>query len=277
MKVINSIQAFREWRNSLQGQSVALVPTMGYLHDGHLSLIRKARPLADKVVVSIYVNPTQFAPGEDLEAYPRDFNRDEHLCEDEKVDCIFYPSNSEMYTTTHQTYVTTEDLSTLLCGKSRPTHFRGVTTIVAKLFNIVQPQVAVFGQKDAQQALIIKRMVEDLNFPVQIHVAPIVREADGLAMSSRNKYLSAEERSQAPVLYQALQLAQEGWHRGQSIDNLRAQVSALIASSPLAEIDYVEFSDAATLQPVREASGPVLLALAVRFGSTRLIDNIILE
>ncbi len=280
MKVINTISQMRAWRQAQNssGFSVGFVPTMGYLHEGHLSLIREAKKHAQKIVVSIYVNPTQFAPGEDLDAYPRDFKRDEQLCAAEGVDAVFYPSGEEMYLPQHKTFVVTEHLAEKLCGRSRPTHFRGVTTIVAKLFNIVQPQVAVFGQKDAQQAIIIRRMVEDLNFPVQIVTAPIVREADGLAMSSRNKYLSDKERQEAVFISRSLQLAREAFANGtRDLASIRRQMETLLRENTSARIDYIEFTDAETLGEPKPREAPVLLAMAAYFGKTRLIDNTILK
>ncbi len=280
MKVIRTIPEMRAWSLEVKarGQSIGFVPTMGYLHEGHLSLIRLARQHTDRTVVSIYVNPTQFAPNEDFEKYPRDFERDERLCKKENVDLIFYPEDQEMYSPLHKTFVVTEDLSQKLCGHSRPTHFRGVTTIVAKLFNIVQPDLAVFGQKDAQQAIIIQRMVEDLNFPVKILVAPIVREADGLAMSSRNRYLSPQQRKEAPVLYRSLKLAeQEYTHGNRDINDILRKMRQLIQSESSGQIDYIEAVDARTLGPPKLGEKPVLIALAVYFNPARLIDNIILK
>jgi len=270
----------RSWSRQIrrQGHTIGFVPTMGYLHQGHLSLIRAAKKQAEQVVASIYVNPTQFAPGEDLQSYPRDFKRDRQLCEQEGVDVIFYPSDKEMYTPFHKTYVITEGLSKILCGQSRPSHFRGVTTIVAKLLNIVKPHVAVFGQKDFQQAVIIRRMVEDLNFDVQIFVAPIVREADGLAMSSRNKYLTVAQRSQATILYRSLQRAKQEFSKGnRSAEAISTQIRKLINTAPEAKIDYIEIVDAETLKAARLGQRPALVALAVYFGQTRLIDNTVLE
>lgn len=279
MKVIKSVQEMQQWalQQKRAGRRTGLVPTMGYLHDGHISLMRACRPECDRSVVSIFVNPAQFAPNEDLDRYPRDFARDEAICKEEGVDVVFYPLPDEMYGPDFRTYVVTEELSKVLCGRSRPTHFRGVTTVVAKLFNIILPDIAVFGQKDAQQAIIIRRMVADLNFPVQIKIAPIVREQDGLAMSSRNKYLTPEQRLQATVLYRSLQSARTEFHKGnRNTEQIRQLVTESIRSEPLARIDYVELVDAETLGPPRPDRGPVLLALAVFFGTTRLIDNIIL-
>ncbi len=280
MKVIKSIAEMRAWHKEAKknGHTIGFVPTMGFLHEGHLSLIREAKKRADKVVVSIYVNPTQFGPGEDFEKYPRDFARDEKLCAAEGVDAVFYPDDQQMYGPLHKTYVITEDLSQVLCGRSRPGHFRGVTTIVAKLFNIVQPDFAVFGQKDAQQAIIIKRMVEDLNFPVEIVVAPIIREADGLAMSSRNKYLNPQQRKEATVLYRSLKLAEQEFKNGNyDLTAIKSKMRHLIETESTGQIDYIEAVDAETLGEPAPGKRPVLLALAVFFHPARLIDNIILK
>lgn len=278
-------QALR-WKRG--GVKVGFVPTMGYLHDGHMSLVREARKRVGKsgiVVVSIYVNPTQFAPTEDLSKYPRDLQRDLKLCRAEGVDVIFTPGDAEMYpgktaahedarSTGYSTYVVEEALGRVMEGDSRPTHFRGVTTIVAKLFNLVLPDVSVFGQKDFQQAAIIQRMVRDLNFPVQIVVAPTRREADGLAMSSRNKYLDAEQRAQAVILFHALQAAQLAVKKKPvSAAQLKKDLRAFITVAPLARLDYVEFFDPETLQPVTQVKRGTHMALAVFFGKTRLIDN----
>ena len=279
MKVIESVTGMTVFSRQahLQHQRIGLVPTMGYLHEGHLSLIRLARKESDRVVVSIFVNPSQFAPGEDFEKYPRDFERDQSLCRQEGVDCIFHPPAAEMYSSVHRTYVITDQLSAKLCGLSRPTHFQGVTTIVAKLFNIIQPDTAVFGQKDAQQSLIIRRMVSDLNFPVKIMVAPIVRDTDGLALSSRNKYLSPAQRAAAPVLYQALQEAEHLIGVGEtSSAKIREAMMTMIKAVPEASLDYLAIVDFQHLEPVREIASGTLIAVAVYFGATRLIDNIII-
>jgi pantoate--beta-alanine ligase len=251
---------------------------MGYLHEGHRSLVRAARAQCDFLVVSIFVNPTQFAPSEDLEQYPRDMDRDSLLCRQEDVDLLFCPPAESMYAPDHSTHVSEEALSTGLCGTSRPTHFRGVTTVVAKLFNIVQPDMAVFGQKDGQQARVIKRMVRDLNFPVEIVVAPTVREEDGLAMSSRNAYLGAEERSRAPHIYGALRSARTLCSQGETrVEALEAEVRRLLSENVGGTVDYVAFVDDETLVPVEHIERKTLVALAVRVGSTRLIDNIVLS
>lgn len=254
---------------------------MGYLHDGHMSLVRRARKLVGphgRVVVSIYVNPTQFAPNEDLAKYPRDLARDQKLCQAEGVDLIFLPSDAEMYpgkaVGKYSTYVVEEQLSQGMEGRSRPTHFRGVATVVAKLFNIVQPDVAVFGQKDFQQAAVIQRMVADLNFPVKIVVAPTGREPDGLAMSSRNKYLTSAQREQAVVLALAMELAQSLVSRAPaSAAKLKRSVKDFLKVAPEARLDYAEVFDPETLRPLKQAARGSHLAMAVFFGKTRLIDN----
>jgi len=279
MKIITGIEEMRSesTRQRAAGRTVALVPTMGALHDGHRSLIRKARELADRVVVSVFVNPIQFGAGEDLAAYPADVHGDRDLCEAEGVAVFFQPSGAGMYQAGHSTYVAEEDLSRGLCGKSRPGHFRGVTTVVAKLFNIVLPDLAVFGRKDAQQARVIERMVRDLNFPVRIVVAPTVREPDGLAMSSRNAYLSAGERRRAACLHEALNAAKGLYARGvRETDALKGKMLELLAGQPAAEVEYVEIVDYESLKPVSEIRAPALIALCVRFGRARLIDNTVL-
>lgn len=280
MKVIDTIEAMRKLvlLQKKKGKRVGLVPTMGYLHDGHLSLVREAKKHCDFLVVSIYVNPTQFAPGEDLDQYPRDFRRDNDLCLQEGVDVIFFPANEEMYSPEHKTYVVTEELSGLLCGSSRPTHFRGVTTVVTKLFHIVQPDVAVFGQKDYQQAVIIKKMVQDLNFDVEIVLCPVVREEDGLALSSRNKYLDKKQRAQANVLYRSLLLAERVYNAGNRDGTaIIKMMEDLINSSAQAKIDYIALADADTLAEAQPGKRDSVMAVAVYFGKTRLIDNIILK
>jgi pantoate--beta-alanine ligase len=264
------------WRR--EGVRVGFVPTMGYLHAGHLSLVRKARKVVGrkgKVVVSIYVNPTQFGPGEDLARYPRDLKRDQGLCRSAGTDVIFAPGDKAIYEPGHSTFVVEERLSRRMEGESRPTHFRGVTTIVAKLFNIVLPEVAVFGAKDFQQAVVIERMTRELNFPVRIVVAPTVREGDGLAMSSRNKYLEGGLRVQALSLSQAIRRAREAVKNGGPVaaETLRSELRALIERQPAARVDYIEFFDPKTLAKVETVDGKTRLALAVFVGSTRLIDN----
>ena len=280
MQILTKIEDIRQELLVIRtsAKKIALVPTMGYLHEGHLSLVDVAKANADVVVMSIFVNPTQFAPNEDLMRYPRDIERDERLARERGVDYIFHPEVAEMYPDPYFTYVVTEQLAKVLCGISRPTHFRGVTTVVAKLFNIIQPDVAVFGQKDAQQAVIVKQMVRDLNFPIQIIVAPIVRESDGLAMSSRNVYLTPEERQQAPIIFNALQAARENVKNGLTDANhVRDQITKMIQTSPLARIDYVEIIDDQTLTPVETVKPGTFAAVAVYYGKTRLIDNIYLK
>ena len=261
-----------------QGRTIGFVPTMGYLHDGHASLMRIARARADVVVASIFVNPTQFGPQEDLNKYPRDFERDEIICRGEKADIIFYPTPENMYLPDHSVYVAEEKLSSGLCGASRPGHFRGVATVVAKLINIVQPSFVVLGEKDAQQLRVLKRMVRDLNFPVEIVPGPTVREPDGLAMSSRNKYLSSDERRQAVCLRHALNRATELYRSGtRDAESLCDAMIEVIGKCPSAKIDYIDLVDDSTLEPVRTLNKPTLVALAVYVGKTRLIDNITLD
>jgi pantoate--beta-alanine ligase len=265
----------RQWQ--AKGARVAFVPTMGYLHPGHLSLVKAGRRAAGprgKVAVSIYVNPTQFAPTEDLAKYPRDLARDKKLCADAGVDVLFIPPDVEMYPWDCSTYVVEEKLARVMEGVSRPTHFRGVATVVAKLFNIVLPTVAIFGAKDFQQAAIVQRFVRDLNFPVKIIVAPTLREPDGLAMSSRNKFLSEQQRGQATILWQAIQQAKADVRAGPvSASRLKQKLAQLISSQSEARLDYVEFFDPKSLEPVREVRHGSHMALAVFIGKTRLIDN----
>ncbi len=259
-------------------KTVGFVPTMGALHKGHASLIRRSRKDNDVTVVSIFVNPAQFGPREDFKRYPRPVNKDIALCKKEGVDFIFYPSVSDMYPAGFKTYVCVEQLSNLLCGKSRPGHFRGVATVVAKLFNIVGPDSAYFGQKDAQQAAIIKRMAADLNIPVKIKIVPTVRERDGLALSSRNLYLTSEERKDASALFESLSMAKKMVDSG--VSNASRIISAmkrLINSKKTARIDYVAIVDPVELKPVKHVSAGSLAALAVWIGKTRLIDNICLK
>ncbi len=280
MKIVKTVEEVRAevkgWR--AEGLSVGLVPTMGFLHEGHKSLIDRAVKENDRVVVSDFVNPTQFGPGEDLESYPRDLSRDAALCEEAGAALIFNPEPSEMYAEDACTYVNMDGLTKELCGKSRPVHFRGVCTVVSKLFNIVTPDRAYFGQKDAQQLSIIRRMVRDLNFNIEVVGCPIVREADGLAKSSRNTYLNAEERKAALVLSRAVKLGQEMAERGEkSAEAVTAAMTELIEKEPLARIDYVTAVDAVSIEPVTEMKPPVLVAMAVFIGKTRLIDNFIYE
>ncbi len=261
-----------------KGKSIGFVPTMGYLHEGHFSLVRQSMKENSLTVVSIFVNPIQFGPGEDFERYPRDMERDKRLLEKEGVHYLFFPSNDEMYPTGFKTFVEVAELGKKLCGKSRPGHFRGVTTVVLKLFNIVQPDRAYFGQKDAQQAIIIKKMVKDLNLDVDIVVMPIVREEDGLAMSSRNVYLNEEERKNATVLYKSLKEAEKMIKMGErDSEKIINRMREVIMSYPKALIDYIEIVDTEELNPVNPIKGKFLIALAVYIGKARLIDNMILE
>jgi pantoate--beta-alanine ligase len=279
MKVIKSIAEMQRTAEELRlsGQRIALVPTMGFLHEGHLSLFRLAHEKADIVAVSIFVNPTQFGPNEDFDLYPRNFEHDQQLCRQENADIIFFPTPEEMYNQSYLTYVSTENLAAKLCGHSRPNHFRGVTTVVSKLFNIVKPHVAVFGQKDAQQALILRRMVIDLNFDIQLIIAPIVREKDGLAISSRNKYLTEPERAQAVILNQALRhgenLIRQNVRAAKTIYN---EMKDLIDQATLVRLDYLEIVDYETLQPITTVGNGTLIAVAAFLGKTRLIDNVLI-
>ena len=285
MRLVRSIASMQRLSMGWQrrGLRVGLVPTMGFLHAGHLSLVRRARQLAGsrgKVVVSIYVNPTQFGPHEDFSSYPRDLSRDLRLCRVEKVDAVFVPRDAEMYPGDRagrfSTHVVEDSLSGGMEGASRPTHFRGVTTVVAKFFNIVRPTVAVFGAKDYQQATIVKRMVRDLNFPLEIKVAPIYREPDGLAMSSRNRYLKGRARLQATVLWRAIERVRAAVGRNSRAlpaPGLKRAVKRMVEREPGARLDYVEFFDAETLEPVSQVGHGTHMALAVFIGKTRLIDN----
>ena len=274
MEIITTIENIcsivNHWKD--KGYSIGFVPTMGYLHDGHAALIDQARKDNDKVIVSIFVNPTQFGENEDLNSYPRDINRDKSLCEAHKADIIFSPTSDEMYHD-RKAFVNIVELSDTLCGISRPIHFKGVCTVVTKLFNIIQPTNAYFGEKDAQQLAIIRKMVYDLNFPVNIIGVPIVRESDGLAKSSRNTYLSSEERKAATILYKAIQEGKQYINRGASADSIINVMTNIVNTEPLAKIDYISVVDAITMQPVQEITAPVLVAMAVYIGSTRLIDN----
>ncbi|GAI17175.1 unnamed protein product, partial [marine sediment metagenome] len=256
---------------------VGFVPTMGYLHEGHLALVRQARAENPSVVVSIFVNPTQFGLQEDYEKYPRDHVLDLSILEKEKTDIVFIPSVAEMYPPQFNSWVEVRQVTERLEGAARPGHFRGVTTVVAKLFNIVQPTRAYFGQKDAQQAIVIKKMVADLDMNLEIITVPTVREPDGLAMSSRNTYLNSEQRQAALVLYQALSLAHKLWSRGEKdAKRIRQEMLALIQKQPLADIDYVSIADTETLDELDTVKPPALVSLAVRIGKTRLIDNVVL-
>jgi pantoate--beta-alanine ligase len=276
MKAIETRKGLIQVRKELPSP-VGLVPTMGSLHEGHLSLVKRARRECASVIVSVFVNPTQFGPHEDLGSYPRDIPRDLKLLEEYGADLVWIPNEEELYPAEFQTWVLVEKVSQPLEGAMRPGHFRGVTTIVAKLFNNVQPDKAYFGQKDAQQAVVIQRMVKDLNFPIEIILCPTIRESDGLAMSSRNVYLSPQDRESAVVLFKALSAAEDAYGRGvQDADELRTIMSDTIHSEPSAVLDYISCADPDDLE---ELSGPVkraLLSMAVRFGKTRLIDNILI-
>jgi len=261
-----------------RGKSIGLVPTMGYLHEGHLSLVEAARKKADLVVVSIFVNPAQFGPGEDFSRYPRDLNHDKKLLSNFEVDVLFLPGAPEMFSGEHRSYLEIEALSKKMCGRSRPTHFRGVATVVAKLFNIVAPDYAFFGEKDFQQLVIIKRMVKDLNFPSQIIGLPTVREFDGLALSSRNKYLKPKERKTAAVLYQALSLAKKEIEKGEkNPQKILARMRSLISAAPGVRLDYIVIAHPETLEELKKIRGKVLVALAAYLGKARLIDNMVIE
>ena len=277
MKVIKTIGDMKRLRHEL-AVPVGFVPTMGYLHEGHLALVRQARAENPSVVVSIFVNPAQFGPQEDFSKYPRDSQRDLALLEGEKTDIVFMPSAAEMYPPRFNSWVEVEKVTERLEGASRPGHFRGVTTVVAKLFNIIQPTRAYFGQKDAQQLVVIRKMAADLNMNLDVIAVPTVREPDGLAMSSRNTYLNPEQRQAAAVLYQALGLAQKLWSQGErDAEKLRREMLDLIRKEPLAQVNYVSIADAETLDELDRVKPPALASLAVRIGKTRLIDNVVLE
>ena len=276
MKIISTVAEMQSFSENLRREArrLAFVPTMGYLHEGHLALMREARKRGDCVVVSIYVNPTQFGPNEDLSKYPRDFERDRALCEGVGVDVIFYPSNGDMYPPHYQTYVDLGEVTQNLCGLSRPGHFRGVATVCAKLFNMVKPHVAVFGRKDFQQLVVIKTMVRDLNMDLEIVGLQTVREPDGLAMSSRNIYLKPEERESALSLNRSLKLAKDLYDKGErDAGKIIGAVSQMIESFPHTKIDYVQICDTTTMQDVGVIQTEAVIALAVKVGSARLIDN----
>ena len=274
MQVTKTVEETRkqikQWKK--EGKTIGLVPTMGFLHEGHASLIRKCREQNDIVVVSDFVNPTQFGPNEDLEAYPRDFERDSKLCESLGADLIFAPSPEDMYHDPHA-FVSIDTLSETLCGKTRPIHFKGVCTVVTKLFHIVAPDRAYFGEKDAQQLAIIRKMVKDLNFDIEIVGCPIVREEDGLAKSSRNTYLNDKERQAALCLSRAVKTGKEVIYTGADAKEVLNPMKAIIEAEPLARIDYVMMVDALTMQPIEKADRDVLVAMAVYIGKTRLNDN----
>ena len=276
MMIVSTLEELGSARPLLDGK-LGLVPTMGFLHEGHLSLVRQAKAECSSVAVSIFVNPTQFGPNEDLSKYPRDLERDLHLLEEAGVDLVWTPTPEIMYPAGYQTWVQVEEVTRPLEGAQRPGHFRGVTTVVAKLFNAVQPTKAYFGQKDAQQAAVIRQMTVDLNFPIEIVVCPIVREPDGLAMSSRNVYLDAEQRNAATVLFRSLSAAKEEYEKGErDAEALRRKVKEVIGSEPLAQLQYVSCADYDTLQELDRVTGKTLVSMAVFFGKTRLIDNFVL-
>lgn len=280
MKIVTTIAEVREivkqWKK--EDQTIGYVPTMGYLHEGHASLMKAARKENDKVVVSIFVNPMQFGPTEDLDSYPRDLEKDSKLCEGEGVDLIFHPEPEEMYDESFCSFTDINGLSNALCGLSRPIHFRGVCTVLNKFFNIVGPDRAYFGQKDAQQAAIVKQFVKDLNIPVEIIRCPIIREADGLAKSSRNTYLSVEERKAALCLSKAIFLGQDLVKQGEKdAKKVTDAMISLIKEEPMADIEYVKAVNGLTMQDVETIGSPTLVAMAVRIGTTRLIDNFVVE
>ncbi|NQU30251.1 MAG: pantoate--beta-alanine ligase [Anaerolineae bacterium] len=279
MNELQEIVTFEELRIARASlpEPVGFVPTMGFLHEGHLSLVKRACEQSASVVVSIFVNPTQFAPTDDLDAYPRDLERDRELLREAGVDLLWRPTPEEMYPPGFQTWVEVEEITKPLEGAKRPGHFRGVTTVVAKLFNAVQPQMAFFGQKDAQQVAVIRRMVRDLNMPIEIVASPIIRERDGLAMSSRNTYLNEAERQAASVLYKSLLAAQSAYEEGErSADSLRRIMEEIITDEPLARLEYISCADYDSLEELDLISGKTLLSMAVYLGRTRLIDNLIL-
>ncbi len=281
MQVFNSVNKMQEWCRDykMQGKKIGLVPTMGYLHEGHLSLVKEAVKSCDIVVVSIFVNPIQFGVGEDFDDYPRDISRDTNLLEKENVHAVFAPSIKEMYPEGYSAFVQIEgEITRKMCGASRPGHFKGVATVVSKLFNICQPDLAFFGQKDAQQVMVIEKMVKELNFSLEIIRCPIVREQDGMAMSSRNAYLNKEQRQQALILSQALNKAEDEIINGErNIKKVRETMHELINESPQAEVDYIIICNALDLSDLQEIRGKVLIALAVKIGNIRLIDNLQVE
>lgn len=280
MKIIREVAEMQQTADQLrmQAKRIALVPTMGYLHEGHLSLMQEGEKKADVIVSSIFVNPTQFGPNEDLDAYPRDFEKDESLMQGVGVDIVFYPSVEEIYPEGYQTYVTLEQMTKNLCGASRPIHFRGVATVVTKLFNIVKPHVALFGDKDFQQRVVIQRMARDLNFDMEIVGCPIVREPDGLAMSSRNAYLTPEERSEALAIKASLDAASDLFRKGERRSKpLAARVEEILSAQPGLQIDYIKICDTNTLTDVENMEKEAVLAVAAQVGKTRLIDNCVLS
>lgn len=280
MQVVHQISELKKTIEETKGKghSIGFVPTMGFLHEGHLFLMRTARKENDLVVISIFVNPLQFGEGEDLEEYPRDLTKDMELAYELGCDLVFAPAVQEMYPPGYATFVDVEALTENLCGATRPGHFRGVTTVVTKLFNLVQPDRAYFGQKDAQQALVLKKMVKDLNMNLDLIVLPTVREEDGLAMSSRNSYLSTQNRREAAILYRSLKQAQEMIAEGErDAATIKKTIRKTIENNASAEIDYIEITDTRNIQPLAMLEGECLIALAIKFGETRLIDNLLVE
>ncbi|MCK9555431.1 pantoate--beta-alanine ligase [bacterium] len=280
MIVVKKIDKMRKevlaWKK--KNKTIGFVPTMGFLHKGHISLIKKARLENDIVVASIFVNPIQFLPGEDFSSYPRSFENDKKICKNEKVNILFFPSAGEIYPLRFSTFVEETDLSLPLCGKDRPGHFKGVTTVVLKLFNIIQPDTAYFGQKDAQQALVIKKMTEDLNISVKVKVMPIVREKDGLAMSSRNSYLSADERRKAPAIYESLKMAEKIIMGGErNALKIKKRIAKAVNSATGGKIDYIEIVCPVSMKALKRVESGALIAIAVKLGGARLIDNIIVK
>jgi pantoate--beta-alanine ligase len=277
MKIIETIAEMQKIRKDMRG-TLGFVPTMGYLHDGHIELVRRAKAANNFAAVSIFVNPTQFGPKEDFAKYPRDPERDLSMLDSVGTDFVFMPEPKEMYPEGFATWIEVNGVTERLEGAARPGHFRGVATVVAKLFNAVQPERSYFGQKDAQQCAVIKKMVQDLNMPLEIVIVPTVREPDGLAMSSRNVYLTKEMRAQAPVLHRSLKLAESLWQQGETdVEKVRRAMTGLIRQQPLANIEYIDIADAGSLQELDIMKSPVLISMVVRFGATRLLDNIILE
>jgi pantoate--beta-alanine ligase len=277
MQIIQTVAEMKKVRRSLKG-SVGFVPTMGYLHEGHLTLVRRSRQDNDHTIVSIFVNPTQFGPNEDFDRYPRDYPRDFAMLEKAQTNFIFQPAPSEIYPEGFNTWVEVQKVTEVLEGAIRPGHFRGVATVVTKLFNLVQPDRAYFGQKDAQQCVVVKKMVADLCMNLEVIIVPTVREQDGLAMSSRNVYLSPEERQQAPALFRSLALAQIVWSEGERDSaTIRKAMEDLLKHAPLGKIEYISIADALNLRELETAEPPVVISMAVKFGKTRLIDNILLE
>ena len=280
MEIIHTVRDMQIKADHLRrtGQKIGLVPTMGFLHEGHLSLLDIAKNNSDISVLSIFINPIQFGPDEDLTKYPSDFERDENLARDRGCDIIFYPKNEDIYIDPYRTYVSVNEITSVLCGASRPIHFRGVTTVVSKLFNIVKPHAAVFGQKDAQQAFVIQQMVKDLNYDINILIGPIIREPDGLAKSSRNRYLSNQERKDALVLNRSLLSAEQMIKNGsRDAEPIKQNMIKIISSVSSSKIDYSELVDTVNLKPVNKLKGEILIAAAVWIGKVRLIDNVILQ